>query len=249
MKHLSDEQLVFHHYQESDDRLSVEAHLASCEGCRARYQALQDVLSAIPVTPVPERSADYGRQVWQRLQPRLEECAVPFWRQLFEPPNLPRLPRWWLAPAMTALVLAAFLVGLFWSRPRTNDTLASRLRQELRQELAADFQSALNRSQDRSSNALAALEARLASDSKTEARQLVQAWHDVLGRVRAEDRQMLLAMFHDWEEENAAAYVALRQDLEELAMLTDKEMRRARSKLVELAAQAPPSDPPFKINK
>ena len=249
MKHLSDEQLVFHHYQESDDRHSVEAHLAGCEACRARYQALQDVLSAIPVTPVPERSADYGRQVWQRLQPRLNEGAVPFWRRLFERPSLPSPPRWWLAPAMAALVLAAFLVGLFWSRPRTNDPLASRLRQELRQELAADFQSALNRSQEHSSNALAALEARLANDSKAEAKQLVQALHDVLGRARAEDRQMLLAMFHDWEEENAAAYVALRQDLEELASLTDEEMRRARSKLIELAAQASPPDPPFKINK
>ncbi|MBI5386402.1 MAG: hypothetical protein HZA90_17160 [Verrucomicrobia bacterium] len=249
MKHLSDEQLVFHHYQVSDDGHSVEAHLAGCEACRARYQALQDVLSAIPVTPVPERSADYGRQVWQRLQPRLDECVVPFWRRLFERPSLPSLPRWWLAPAMTALVLAAFLVGLFWSRSRAQDTLASRLRQELRQELVADFQSALNRSQERSSNALAALEARLANDSKAEARQLVQALHDMLGRARAEDRQMLLAMFRNWEEDNAAAYVTLRQDLEELASLTDKEMRRARSILVELAAQTPPPDPPFRINK
>ena len=141
---------------------------------------------------------------------------------------------------MTALVLTAFLAGLFWSRPKPNDALAGRLRQELRQELAADFQSALIRSQEHSSNALVALEARLANDSKAEAKQLVQAMHDVLGRARAADRQMLLAMFHDWEEENAAAYVALRRDLEELASLTDQEMRRARSKLVELAAQAPP---------
>ncbi len=249
MKHLSDEQLVFHHYQEGDDRHSVEAHLAGCEACRARYRALRDVLLAIPVTRVPEQSADYGRQVWQRLQPRLDECVLPFWRRPFERPNVFSLPRWWLAPATTALVLAAFLLGLLLSRPRPNDALAERLRQELREELAMDFQNALNRSQERSSNALAVLEARLTNDSRAAAEQLVQALHDVLVRARAEDHQMLLAMFHDWEEEDADAYVALRQELEELAWLTDNEMRRTRSKFVELAAQPPALEPPFRSNK
>ncbi len=248
MKHLSDEQLVFHYYQEDEDRPSIEAHLAGCEACRARFQALRDALSALPPLPVPERPTDYGRQVWQRVRSRLEERPPSVWRRLLERASLPGLPRWGLAPTMTALVLAAFLAGAFGAHLGSRDALAGRLRQELRQELAADFQSALHQSQDRASNAMAALETRVARDSKAEARQLVQALTEVLSRARAEDRQALLALFQDWEERNAAGYVALRQELEELASQTDAEIRRAQSRLIELAAQAPPPEPPFKIN-
>jgi hypothetical protein len=247
MKHLNDQQLVFHHYQEDDDRHAVEAHLAGCEACRARYQALRDVLSAIPALPVPERPADYGREVWQRLGPRLDECPPSFWRRLLARPGLPSFPRGWFAPAMTAVVLAAFLGGVFWSHPLSRDTLANRLRQELRQELAADFQRALDRSRAGSSNALAALEARMAKDSQAQAQQLVEALTEVLRRASAEDRQALLTLFRDWEAQNASAYAELRRELEELASLTDQEVRRARSKLFELAAHA--REPQFENHK
>ena len=66
MKHLSEEQLLLYHYGEAGDRRAVEDHLASCQACRADYQALQQVLAAVEAAPVPERGEGSGREVWAR---------------------------------------------------------------------------------------------------------------------------------------------------------------------------------------
>jgi hypothetical protein len=249
MKHLNDEQLILHHYQESDEGPSMEAHLACCEACRARYQALSDALAAIPLMPVPERPADYGRRVWQRLRPRLDEPSPSFWRRLLVWPGLPGFPRWRPAPAMMLAVLVAFLGGAFWSHFVSRNVLAGRLRQELRAEVAVDFQSALKRSEERSANAIAGLEARLARASRAEARELARALTDLQGRARVEDREALLALLREWGDQNASAYVGLRQELEALASSTDRDLRRARYTLVELAAHTPWQEQPFERDK
>ena len=140
MKHLSDEELVFCHYREGDNWQTCEAHVATCEDCRTRYQALAKVLSGLDV-PVPERSADYGSEVWRRLRPRLEgQPASVLWR-LFTLPSLPALRGWALASALAALLLTGFFAGVFWAH-RSSGELAARLRQELRQEFSADLQNA-----------------------------------------------------------------------------------------------------------
>jgi hypothetical protein len=75
MKHLSEEELVFHYYNEGEQsslrREDVEAHLASCADCRSEYQSLQRVLNVVDGLPVPERRPTYGESVWRVLEPKL----------------------------------------------------------------------------------------------------------------------------------------------------------------------------------
>jgi hypothetical protein len=77
MNHLNEEQLILHYYGETDDApdagdtLATERHLEECGECRGVYASLQRVLNVVDGLPVPERSADYGAQVWQRIEHRL----------------------------------------------------------------------------------------------------------------------------------------------------------------------------------
>ena len=102
MNHLSEEQLILFHYDESDgaiERSSMEQHLASCPVCRSRYDD----------PTVPERSEAYGQEVWQRLRPRLMERPGSAWADFFAP------RRWALAGAFAALIVVAFLAGRYGS--------------------------------------------------------------------------------------------------------------------------------------
>ena len=76
MNHLSEEQLVLYYYGEGDGSPAVRAHLDGCEACRAEYANLQRVLNVVDAAPVPERDANYGEQVWNRLQPSLGRAAA-----------------------------------------------------------------------------------------------------------------------------------------------------------------------------
>ncbi len=111
MNHLSEEQLVLFYYGESapgespEDR-GIETHLAQCEQCRAEFRALQLVLNTVDSAPVPERGAEFGQAVWQRIAGQVgarRRKRVFSWRI-------------W-APATAVLVLAAFLAGRFSHRP------------------------------------------------------------------------------------------------------------------------------------
>lgn len=107
MNHISEEQLVLLYYGESSEAPVVEQHLADCETCRAEYRALQLVLNTVDSAPVPERGPDYGSAVWQRIEKRLGRRRK---RWSFAP--------WWIwAPAMTALLVGAFLAGRLTHKP------------------------------------------------------------------------------------------------------------------------------------
>jgi hypothetical protein len=120
MNHLSEEQLVLHYYAEEGDTLAAEQHIESCGECRALYSSLQRVLNVVDGLPLPERGAEYGAAVWQRISP-----AIPSRRRW-----LPRLPapfRWAAAAtAMAGLLTVAFLAGR-WAPParRSGGTVAS----------------------------------------------------------------------------------------------------------------------------
>jgi len=74
MSHLTEDDLVLHYYGEHDDVVRVAAHLESCPSCRAADEAVRADLAAIELDS-PVRDADYGRRVWERLAPRLNESA------------------------------------------------------------------------------------------------------------------------------------------------------------------------------
>jgi hypothetical protein len=104
MNHLTEEQLILHYYSEEGDALAAEQHLDECAECRSLYGSLQRVLNVVDSIPVPERGADYGAQVWHRIQP-----AVPARRWRWRP-----LLDWRLAVAgvaMAGLLAGAFVIG------------------------------------------------------------------------------------------------------------------------------------------
>lgn len=73
MSHLTDDDLVLHHYRDPHCRGRVEAHLARCAECAAAYRELAAALELVPPIEIPERNERYGLEVWQRIRPRLPE--------------------------------------------------------------------------------------------------------------------------------------------------------------------------------
>src|SRR4051794_7848103 len=71
MNHLTEEQLILHYYGEEGETLAAEQHLEACCECRSLYGSLQRVLNVVDSMPVPERPAEYGVQVWKRIERRL----------------------------------------------------------------------------------------------------------------------------------------------------------------------------------
>jgi len=102
--HLSEDELVLHHYGESADAAAAEAHLLGCAECRTSHEALRRILAAVSSSEVPERGADYGQRVWQRLQPRLLESRP-------RARVLPFVKRFAPLGAIAASVVVAFLLG------------------------------------------------------------------------------------------------------------------------------------------
>ena len=125
MNHLTEEQFVLYYYGEGDGSPAVRDHLDGCEACRAEYASLQRVLNVVDSAPVPERDANYGSQVWGRLQPSLgSKWGRPFglswWPARFWP------ARHWAAAALVAmLVVAAFLAGRYYPKAQTGAQTAN----------------------------------------------------------------------------------------------------------------------------
>ena len=121
MNHWTDEELILHYYNEEEgDR----EHLETCADCQERMRQLERTLELAAGLPAPERPADYGRQVWRRLEPRLgstrRRATVIAW------------PKWAAAGALAASLAAAFFVGR-WSSFTTKP--APPMRAEARQML------------------------------------------------------------------------------------------------------------------
>lgn len=120
VQHLTEEQLVAHHYAHDDarERAAAERHLAECADCAGRLAGLRAFLGAIVAPEVPLRAESYGSEVWDRLRAYLPEKPEP--RRWFG--FLPQ--RWALGGAVAALIVAAFLVGRFVQPPAEGPTTA-----------------------------------------------------------------------------------------------------------------------------
>jgi hypothetical protein len=110
MSHLNEEQLILLYYGEEGDTLTAEQHLEQCGECRALFGSLQRVLNVVDSLPLPERGAEYGQQVWRRIERRLPAPAgfgIKTWLR-------PGPWRWaFTSAACAALMVAAFLAGRF----------------------------------------------------------------------------------------------------------------------------------------
>lgn len=114
MTHLTEEELILYYYGEGNPSEDVPAaaaqHLASCDACRETYGSLQRVLNVLDSVPTPERSPEYGAEVWRRVERQLPRRLG--W--------LPAFPWRWAvaATAVAGLMTAAFLAGRFYPNPR-----------------------------------------------------------------------------------------------------------------------------------
>ena len=117
MNHLTEEQLVSRYYGEQGESLETERHLDECQECRALYGSVQRVLNMV----VPERGADYGAEVWRRIEGKLPARR---WKWLWS--WTPQL-RWAMAgAAMAALLAIAFLAGRSYpNRPAPGPVVAA----------------------------------------------------------------------------------------------------------------------------
>ncbi len=138
MDHLSEEDLILHYYGEEGDPLETGRHLEECSECRGLYASLQGALDAVDRAPVPERDAEYGALVWQRIEGRLESRPKVWWWSN---------PWRWAAAgvAFTGLLAAAFLAGRFLpGRPAPAAAADSQVRERILLVAVGDY---LERSQ------------------------------------------------------------------------------------------------------
>lgn len=101
MNHWTDEELILEYYGEGDGDRN---HFDSCPDCQERMRQLERTLEAAAGMKVPARGADYGRQVWVRIEPKLEprrRATVIAW------------PKWAVAGALAASLVIAFSVGRY----------------------------------------------------------------------------------------------------------------------------------------
>jgi hypothetical protein len=108
MNHLSEEDLILLYYAEPGAPRHAKAHLLECAECRTAAAALAQSLTLCSDLAVPERSVDFGHDVWTRLVPAIGLQP--------EPKRIWRMPVWLTASALAMLLVAVFLAGRL-SRP------------------------------------------------------------------------------------------------------------------------------------
>jgi hypothetical protein len=117
MSHLTDDDLILRFYGEEADPTQSAAHLSTCEDCRRAFASLESTLEKAEMEPPPERGEDYGRRVWQRIEPRLPAAPLPF-------PRRPLARRTAAVLTMAACLVVAFLLGRYLPRERGDEALA-----------------------------------------------------------------------------------------------------------------------------
>ena len=105
MRHMREEELIAYREGVAERRAVIADHLSACEKCRAEMERIEAVLAALDTLPVPDPGADYGRQVWKEIAPRLAEQPGRWWQAWFEPRRLAA------AGGIVALIVAAFVAG------------------------------------------------------------------------------------------------------------------------------------------
>jgi hypothetical protein len=114
-RHLSEEELILHHYAEADEAVDAPAHLRGCAICTAALRELERTLDLVPQDAPPERDASYGARVFESLRGRLGTESASALQSapvaVFRPKRrgLPsHLPAW---GALAASLLLAFWLG------------------------------------------------------------------------------------------------------------------------------------------
>jgi len=123
MKHLTDDDLVLGYYGEHPEAAALAEHLGACPACREADERLRTELGAVALE-APPRGEDYGRRVWERLEPRLaaDRAARSRGRVIRKAAAL---------LAMAASLVVAFLLGRHMPRPEGGSAPAVDTRQRI----------------------------------------------------------------------------------------------------------------------
>ena len=127
--HHSDDDLVLHYYADPDAPPETAAHLDACAACRDRFHELAASLRMLTLAEAPDPGDDYGRGLWQRLEPRLRQ-RQPFWRaaRLGSGRPLSWQTLSWrtlsFAAAAAMMLLAGFVIGRVVPGPPAAETQA-----------------------------------------------------------------------------------------------------------------------------
>lgn len=116
--HLTEEEVIRHYYGETDraDEPRVDGHLAGCGECQAASAQLRRVLTLVETAAPVEARPGFERDVWARLEPRLDANGASLVRRLVNRGAKREggwFPQWALAGGVAALVLVAFMAGRF----------------------------------------------------------------------------------------------------------------------------------------
>ncbi|HWX54505.1 MAG TPA: hypothetical protein VN176_07920 [Verrucomicrobiae bacterium] len=116
MKHLSEEQIVLHFYDDADNSAEVREHLSACEACRTEFERVSALLTQIVPIEVPEPHESFEQKIWLNVRDRLPERQRVFFERFLSP------PKWVLAGVMAMVVAGAFFAGRYWPRPKGTPT-------------------------------------------------------------------------------------------------------------------------------
>jgi len=116
--HLSEEELVLAHYGELREATLSEAR--ECPDCQKQLSELGGFLATVAPATAPERGEEYGTQLWNAIRARLpkKEQRRGNW--------FPSAQAWAMGTALGAVIVAAFLLGRYYSRqPQGRATTAA----------------------------------------------------------------------------------------------------------------------------
>jgi anti-sigma-K factor RskA len=138
MNHLSDEQLVDLFYDDlfHDESVGGDAgaeqrtHAEECAECHSRFVELKETLDGWRAYPVPVRDETYGRAVWERIAPKLIAPKLVASRlRRGSIASIFTWPRFWtLVPALAAMLVIAFVAGVWTEQKRSTTPDHSRER-------------------------------------------------------------------------------------------------------------------------
>jgi hypothetical protein len=215
MKHPNEQEWMSYLYDESSpaERAGFTEHLSQCAECAARMTDWQ----------ATRKSLDS----WQ-LEPRGTGARA-------LRPRFPRLQPAFTWAAAAAIVLAlGFGLGRIASAASGVEKARAELRQEfaqLRSQQAELLRAALNQA---SADTLAA--------SGEQTRVLLADYAAALELKLGNDQDAIYAALDKLDTQRLADYVALKKDLDTVAVLTDASLRRTQQELIQLADATQPTN-------